>query len=81
MEDNTGWIGNVDQVLYTLGIMGADKDENGQFLVYGEAPISFMGAGQEMVISAKCEYSVKGQRVSLVGALCGTSYGQAVTVI
>ena len=74
-----GWIGEEEQLLYVLGLAGADRDEAGKFLVYGEPPIK--GLTGEVVIPAGCEYSVQGKRANLVGLLSATSYGTKVTVI
>lgn len=74
-----GWIGDEEQLLYVLGLAGADRDRDGRFLVYGEPPVK--GLDGDVVIPAGCEYAVGGQRASLVGLLSATSYGTQVTVI
>ena len=76
-----GWIGDSKQLMYTLDIMGADRDEEGKFKIYNSAPVSFMGMGEEMVVDDDCCYSRGGKKVSLAGALNSTSYGMKVNVI
>jgi len=74
-----GWIGEPQHVLYVLGLAKADRDEAGNFLIWGEPCIT--GLDGSMVVPAGAEYSVGGKRVSLVGLLGITSYGTPVTVI
>ena len=76
-----GWIGPTHQLLYTLKIMGADQDEDGNFLIYNSEPVSFLGLGEEIVVDDDCCYSVDGQKASLAGAMASTSYGSQVNVI
>lgn len=75
-----GWIGLARQVEYALSIVGADKDEEGKYLIYGEPPCSFLGLGDELVIGENTNYFVQGQKCNLAGLLRGTSYGMAVKV-
>ena len=58
-----GWIGTSKQLEYTLDIMGADRNEDGKFLIYGEEPVSFLGLGEEFVVSDVTMYSVNGKHV------------------
>ena len=74
-----GWIGRPDHVEYYLDIIGADKDEEGRFMIYGAPPCVGLG-GQDMVISGVCEYSKNGHRANLAAALNSTSYGLKVMV-
>lgn len=74
-----GWIGEPEQLLYVLGLAGADRDVDGKFLVYESPPIQ--GLTGEVVIDAQCEYSVGGKRAKLASLMQGTSYGLSVTVI
>ncbi len=74
-----GWIGDPEQLLYVLGIAGADRDEKGSFLIYGEPVIA--GLTGDVVVPAGAEYSVKTQRANLAALLSATSYGTRVTVI
>jgi hypothetical protein len=66
-------------VLYVLGLAGADRDEAGNFLIYGE-PV-FHGLTGEALVPAAAEYAVQGQRANLAALLSSTSYGHSVTVI
>lgn len=85
MSVGPGWIGMTSQVEYYLSIVGADQDEQGNYLLVGEtesdAPSSFMGAGVETLIPSGCCYLVKGKRCNLAQGLASTSYGQKITVI
>ncbi len=76
-----GWIGPAHQLKYVLQVMEADRDENGNFKIYGSEPVSFLGLGEEYVIDENCCYSINGQYASLSGALNSTSYGHKINVI
>jgi hypothetical protein len=76
---DSGWFGSPEQVEHVLKTLGADKDEEGRFLLYGEAP--FVGLDGDLVVSSKVLYSVSGKRQNLVAALRKTSYGLSVTVL
>jgi hypothetical protein len=74
-----GWIGDPEQVLYVLGLAGADRDEEGKFLIYGEPVIA--GLTGETLVPAGAEYAVRGHRANLAALLSSTSYGLGITVI
>ena len=76
-----GWIGMMDKVIYTLDILGADKDDEGRFLIYDKEVVTFLGLGDEALIHDDVCYSVNGHKASLAGAMGMTSYGCKVTVI
>ena len=76
-----GWIGGKRELMNVLAVHGADKDEDGNYFVYVEPPISFLGMGEEFVVSDKTEISYKGKRINLAYLLCQTSYGSKVNVI
>lgn len=76
-----GWTGNVNQVLYCLGLAGADRDAGGQFLLIGAPVFLFMGVGPDCVVPPEAMYLVQGQPRSLAQLLGITSYGHNVTVI
>ena len=80
-ENIMGWIGTENQLMHTLRVMGADRDEDGKFLIYGSAPVSFMGMGEEYVVGDDTFYSVNGKKANLVTALSMTSYGTFVHVV
>lgn len=67
----SGWFGSPEQVEQVLTTFGADRDEEGKFLLYGEAP--FVGLDGDLIISNRVEYSVSGKRMNLVAALSQTS--------
>ncbi len=68
------------QLLHVLRVAGADKDEDGKFLIEGSI-VSFMGMGEEMVVSPDAVYFRNGQRCNVALALQGTSYGTKIVVI
>lgn len=77
----SGWIGLQSQVLHYLGVVGADRDEHGAFLIAGEPVVSFMGAGKEVVVSGETVYFAGGKPCNLAAGLKSTSYGMGVVVI
>jgi hypothetical protein len=75
-----GWMGHPREVLSVLHTVGADRDEEGNFLIYGEPVIT--GLDGDNVVSAGVEYSVGGKRANLAAMLNSTSYGlRNITVI
>jgi hypothetical protein len=80
-ERAMGWIGTRNQMMYALEVAGADRDAEGNFLIYGEMPVSFLGLGEEYVVSDAAQYSVGGNLASLAALLGATSYGCTVHVI
>ena len=76
-----GWIGSKQELMNVLAVHGADKDEEGNYLVYVDPPVSFLGMGEEFVVSDKTEISYKGKRINLAYLLGQTSYGLKVNVI
>lgn len=74
-----GWIGDPEQLLHVLRTVQADRDREGNFLIFGE-PV-FIGLTGEAVVSAGAEYSVQGRWQNLAALLSATSYGVSVTVI
>jgi len=80
MSTGPGWLGHPDQLLYVLGTVGADKDEKGNFLIYGEPVVK--GLDGDLLVPAAAEYSVGGKRANLASLMSSTSYGvRGVTVI
>ena len=78
LSDKRGWCGVQRQVLYYLRLVGADRDEEGRFLIGGEGICSFMGmTGEhaEVVIPHSTVYFVNGQPSGLAAGLNSTSYG------
>jgi hypothetical protein len=78
-----GWFGVKSQVLHYLRVVGADRDEEGRFILKGEVA-SYMGLGGENVdvaIPAETQYFVNGQPRNLAAGLRSTSYGLKVYVI
>ena len=79
MSSGLGWIGMPENVLYVLRVAGADQDEDGNFLIFGEPVIT--GLTGDVVVPAEAEYSLGGKRANLASLLRSTSYGVSVTVI
>jgi hypothetical protein len=61
-------------VLHALRTVGADRDDDGNFLIDG-AVASFLGLGEEVCISDSAHYLVGGQPRSLAALMNSTSYG------
>ena len=75
-----GWSGDINQILSVLSVLGADQDEQGNYLVRGNI-ISFMGIGPDCVVDDEAEYRKGGDWCNLVSAMGMPSYGVQVTVI
>ena len=75
-----GWIGSNDELQKALQAAGADRDEDGRFLIYGEPPVSFLGMGEEFVVPDHAMYSVGGERRNLAELLAAVG-GMKVHVI
>jgi len=78
--ERRGWFGPMRQLLYVLATVGADKDEEGHFLIANHPVVVGLG-GDEAVVHADCSYLVDGQPRSLAGMLRSTSYGTGVVVL
>ena len=76
-----GWIGSQRELLYALDTFGAQKDEDDRVLIDGAPVVSFMGAGEEMVVPAESTCLVDGRRVGVAHLMSQTSYGLSVVVI
>ena len=78
-----GWVGIKSQVLHYLRIVGADRDEEGRFLIKGDV-MTFLGLGgenAETLVGAKTVYYSNGKSCGLAAGLRSTSYGSAAYVI
>lgn len=75
-----GWIGLVDQLMFYLSTVGADKDEDGKYLITGR-PVTFGLDGKEIVVPDETCYLVDGKPKALAAGLACTSYGLKVKVI
>ena len=73
-----GWFGEKEHLLHVLSSVHADRDEEGNFLIFSEPIIQ--GLTGEMVVHANTEYSVSGKRQNLAQLLALTSYGISITV-
>ncbi|MDP3910176.1 MAG: hypothetical protein Q8Q14_07270 [Gemmatimonadales bacterium] len=74
-----GWIGSVDAVQNYLGVVGADKDADGKYLIGGDPPI-YGDGGREIVLSDEVVYYMGGRPVPLAAALADTSQGVGIRV-
>jgi hypothetical protein len=66
-------------LLEALREAGADKDENGTFMIFEEAVIS--GLDGDCVVPTGTMYSVKGEMKSLFALLNSKGGGLGITVI
>lgn len=69
-----GWFGDRRMVLYSLGVVGADRDPEGSFLI-AEKPVAQGLDPDEVVVPEETVYFVRGKRLSLAGLMNSTSYG------
>jgi hypothetical protein len=84
MSCGSGWIGTHRQVAYYLSVVGADRDEQGRFLIVSGGIYSLLGDTREdsdAVIDSETCYLIGGKPVNLAAGLGTTSYGMRVTVI
>ena len=58
-----GWFGQPEQLEWALRAAGADRDEEGRYMIYGEPVIR--GLDGDVVVGDGCQYSVGGRRASL----------------
>lgn len=75
-----GWIGSNNELLHVLRTFGVDRDEDGKFHVDGQI-VSFMGAGEEMVVGDDAVAYIEGKPRNICNMLEVTSYGKKVEVI
>jgi hypothetical protein len=75
-----GWFGLRSHVLFALSTVNADRDEAGNYLIFGE-PIVVGLDPEEVVVPSGAMYSVAGRRYSVANLLNSTSYGMAVNVV
>jgi hypothetical protein len=75
-----GWIGESHHLLYYLSTVGADKGEDGRYILVGAPVLSGLG-GCEVVVPDETSYLVDGKRKALAAGLGSTSYGISVKVI
>ena len=69
-----GWFGLVEQFLYVLGTMRADRDENGDFIITGDCPTVGIG-GVEIAVPSGCQCLIAGKPQGVCPMLNSTSYG------
>jgi hypothetical protein len=67
------WLGMASTVEDFLGAVCADRDEDGRFKVAGDvAPVSFMGAGDELLLDDSLQYFIQGKPHPLVADMTQT---------
>jgi hypothetical protein len=75
-----GWFGPASQLHHTLGVLGADHDPDGTYVVAGTVAVGI--GGQEVVVGDDARYFVGGEPRGLASAMNATSYGtRGITVI
>lgn len=77
--EGRGWFGPLHQLLYVLELAGAEKNADGQFLIYGSICTGIGGYDTAVATNAEC--LINGQRTSVVGLMSVTSYGTRPIVI
>ena len=77
--NGSGWFGPVDQMLYVLDTIGADRDGDGKFKLFVSAPC--IGLDGDCAVPADCMCEVRGQRMSVAYQMNTTSYGTRGIVI
>lgn len=68
-----GWFGMLSQMLYYLGVVNADQDEEGRFKIGGMVTVGI--GGDEVVVHEDAHYFTDGRKCMLAAGLNGTSYG------
>lgn len=68
-----GWMGLKSQLDYALGLAGADRDGDGNFLVSGEIAVGY--GGYEVVVADDARFYVLGEPRSVAALMNATSYG------
>ena len=76
---NNGWFGESSQLLYALETFGADKDENGCFVVFDAPVTAGFDGGVCVPENAKC--LINGKPSSIADLMRQTSYGISATII
>jgi len=76
-----GWLGMADQLAFALKMFGADVDEDGRPIVKTDGIASFMGMGEEVILSDEAECRINGRWVRIAPLMRDTSYGHNVNVI
>lgn len=77
-----GWLGSVRELRHALDVVGADRDEDGSFVLSGDVA-TFLGDASpdaEVVVGADAHFYLAGESRSLAGLLGATSYGVRVAV-
>lgn len=76
-----GWTGTAKQLYYALQAVGANRDNAGKFILYGDPVVSFLGLGEDVVVSDRTNYAIGKRRCNLAGLMQNTSYGIGAVVI
>ena len=75
-----GWFGLRQHLLFALSTINADRDEDGNYMIFGE-PIVVGLDPDEVLVPAGAMYTADGRAYSVAALRGSTSYGMAVTVI
>jgi len=79
-----GWIGLVEELENVLRCYGAERDEEGRFLIFNGGIATFMGQGgpgAECVVDEESCCRIDGRVVRIAPLLASTSYGVQVHVV
>lgn len=74
-----GWFGEERQLLSVLDVHGAEKDDDGKYLIFGKAPAVGFDGGIVVPNEMKCR--INGKEVFVAPLMEATSYGMSVAVI
>ena len=84
MSSGPGWSGNMMAVLNYLRVVGADQDDDGNFLIGGEPFISFLGMPltetSDVLVPSETVYYIDGKSANLSAGLRSTSSGMGVVI-
>jgi len=75
-----GWFGLRTAVMEALEEIGADKNDEGHFMIF-EKPVIAGLDPEEVVVPAESEYSVDGNRRNLAATLNNRGAGLSIAVI
>lgn len=75
----SGWMGEERELLHTLETFGADKGEDGRFLIYEEPIVK--GMDGSIAVHQNCMCKIGGKPARVAHLMQQTSYGTSVVVI
>jgi hypothetical protein len=72
-----GWFGSKEAISHALGIVGADREEDGAYRITGRI---FVGLDGDIVLGDDACFFVEGERRQLAALMRTTSQGLGVAV-